>query len=187
MVRSFDGSPVDEDELDELCAQALWAPTAGNSVGVRFYTLSASSIVGYFEHATDELWRERSRRSDGLRRAGAVVLVTDRAQDYLARYGEGDKTNSGLSDRSAWPLPYWHTDAAMATMALLLLIEEHGWQATIWGNFRNDEAVLRWAGVDDEELFCSLLIGHGDESDVTSKSLERDVPSRRERVRRLKP
>ncbi|HEY5111660.1 MAG TPA: nitroreductase family protein [Acidimicrobiales bacterium] len=187
MIRSFDGTPVDEVVLDELCAQALWAPTAGNSAGVRVYTLGASSVVGYFQHATDELWRERSRRSDGLRRAGAVVLVTDRAQDYVARYGEDDKAKSGLSDRTAWPVPYWHTDAAMATMALLLLIEEHGWQATIWGNFRNDEAVLRWAGIVDEELFCSILIGHGDENNVASKSLERDVPTRRERVRRLNP
>jgi nitroreductase len=187
MVRSFDGTLVDETELDQLCTQALWAPTAGNAAGVRFYTLGASSLEGYFHHATDERWRERSRRSEGLRRAGAVVLVTDRVQDYLARYSEADKIDSGLNEQSAWPLPYWHTDAAMATMALLLLIEERGWQATIWGNFRNDDAVLRWAGVSDEELFCSILVGHGDGDDETSKSLNRTVPTRSERVKRLNP
>src|ERR1019366_10562302 len=98
-------------------------------------------------------WRQRTRRSEGLLRAGAVVLVPTLAQDYLARYGEADKVSSGLSERSAWPLPYWHTDAAMATMALLLLLEESDWQATIWGNFRNADAVLEWAGIEDEELF----------------------------------
>jgi len=32
----------------------------------------------------------------------------------------------------------------MATMALLLLIEESGWQAALWGNFRHEEEILRW-------------------------------------------
>jgi nitroreductase len=187
MVRSFDGTPTEKSWLDELCAEALWAPTAGNSAGVRLYTLGASSVEGFFEHATDERWRERSRRSEGLRRAGGVVLVTDRVQDYLSRYGEADKANSGLSDRSTWPLPYWHTDAAMAAMALLLLIEESGWQATLWGSFRHDEAILKWAGIEDEELFCSILVGRGDDGDVASSSLSRVVPTRHERVRRLNP
>lgn len=187
MTRSFDGTPVDETWLDELCAQALWAPTAGNSAGVRLYTLGAEYVETYFEQATDEAWRQRERRSDGLRRAGGVVLVTSRAQDYLARYGEGDKAHSGLGERSAWPVPYWTTDAAMATMALLLLIEESGWQSTLWGSFRNADAVMRWAGIDDEELFGTVLIGRGDGADVTSSSLRRAVPSRSDRVRRLTP
>jgi nitroreductase len=187
MTRSFDGTPVDETWLDELCARALWAPTAGNSAGVRLYTLGARYVAAYFEHATDEAWRERARRSEGLRRAGGVILVTSRAQDYLARYGESDKADSGLSERSAWPLPYWHTDAAMAAMALLLLIEEGGWQSTLWGSFRNNDAVMRWAGIDSEELFGAVLIGRGDGADVPSSSLRRAVPSRSDRVRRLTP
>ena len=50
----------------------------------------------------------------------------------------------------------------MATMALLLLIEEGGWQATLWGNFRNDEQVLAWAGVQEEKLFGFVLVGGED-------------------------
>ena len=187
MVRSFDGSPVDQDRLDECCAQALRAPTAGNSAGVRMYTVGAGDVAGYFNVATDELWRSGARRSPGLQRAGAIVLVTSRPQDYLSRYAESDKSFSGLSERADWPVPYWHTDAAMATMALLLLIEENGWQATLWGNFRNSEAVLAWAHVDDEDLFATVLIGRGDGADVASASLERDVPSRASRVRRVTP
>jgi len=187
MTRSFDGTPVDPIWLDDVCAQALLAPTAGNSAGVRLYTLSAQHVTAYFRHATDETWRKNSRRSEGLQRAGGVVLVTARVQDYLARYAEADKAYAGLSARSSWPLPYWHTDAAMATMALLLLLEEGGWQATIWGNFRNADAVLEWAGIEDEELFCSLLIGHGDGQDEMSNSLRRVVLPRPERVRRLEP
>ena len=187
MTRSFDGTPVDDAWLDDLCAEALWSPTAGNSAGVRLYTLGAEHVAAYVNVASDEAWRASSRRYEGILRAGAAVLVTTRPQDYLSRYGETDKIASGLSDRSNWLLPYWHTDAAMATMALLLLLEESDWQATIWGNFRNNDAVLRWAGIDDEELFATVFIGRSDGEDAASSSLNRRVPSRSQRVRRLAP
>jgi nitroreductase len=185
MSRSFDGTPVDLAWLEDRCADALWAPTAGNAAGVRLHVIDATHVKEFLEVATDAQWRETSRRYEGLSRAGAVVLVTSRPEDYLARYAESDKSTSGLSQRDAWPLPYWHTDAAMATMALLLLLEESGWQATIWGNFRHDAAVREWAGLGEDELFASVLIGRGDANDVRSSSLERDVPARRERVRRI--
>jgi nitroreductase len=187
MTRSFDGTAVDEGWLDQLCASALWAPTAGNSAGVRFYTLGPSYIDDYLAVATDAEWRERSRRYEGLRRAGAIVLVTARVSDYLQRYGEDDKAESALSEESAWPLPYWHTDAAMATMALLLLLEESGWQAALWGNFRHGDAVLKWLDVRGEELFATMFIGRGDGNDLPSASLARPIPSRQARVKRLTP
>ena len=185
MTRSFDGTPVDDAWLDQLCADALWSPTAGNCAGVRLYTVGAKDVASYVEVASDEAWRARSRRYEGILGAGAAVLVTSRPQDYLARYAEPDKITSGLGDVENWPLPYWHTDAAMATMALLLLLEEGGWHATIWGNFRNNDAVARWAGFEDEELFATVFIGRSDNKDATSSSLERNVPPRLERVRRL--
>jgi chromosome condensin MukBEF MukE localization factor len=77
------------------------------------------------------------------------------------------------------------SDAAMATMALLLLIEEDGWQASLWGSFRNAPQVLEWAGIAHDELFATVLVGRADGNDVASRSLERDVPSRVSRVRRI--
>ncbi|MHB1088530.1 MAG: nitroreductase family protein [Acidimicrobiales bacterium] len=187
MVRSFDGTPVDLDWLDRICATALWSPSAGNSAGVRMHTVGHELLPQYFEVATDEQWRSGARRALGLQRAGAVVLVTARPQDYLARYGEPDKSSSGLDDERAWPLPYWHADAAMATMSLLLLIEEDGWQATLWGNFRHGEDVLDWARISDETLFGAVLVGRGDGNDPPSASLQRPVPARAQRVRRVAP
>jgi len=67
-------------------------------------------------------------------------------------------------------------------MSLLLLLEEIGLAATLWGNFRNEEAVLSWAGISDECLFATILLGRGDGLDTRSASLDRPVPSRRERV-----
>jgi len=187
MVRSFNGTPVDQTWLDHTCATALWAPTAGNSAGVRFSTISSTDVASFFLVATDEEWRRTSRRYEGLARAGAVVLVSVRVNDYLERYRESDKRGANLFERDAWPLPYWHADAAMATMALLLLLEEAGLKATIWGRFRHHDEILRWAGIHDEELFCSVLVGYADGQDTTSASLRRSVPSRHERVRRVRP
>jgi len=41
--------------------------------------------------------------------------------------------------------------------------------------------------VKDEELFATILIGRSDGNDVASKSLQREVPSRSNRVRRVQP
>lgn len=187
MVRSFDGTPVDLDTLENWCADALWAPSAGNSAGVRMHTIGREDVDSYFQVATDLEWRLSARRAPGLLRAGAVVLVTTRPQDYLSRYDEPDKASSGLAVEDAWPIPYWHTDAAMATMALLLLIEESGLKATLWGNFRHGDDVLAWAGIHDELLFGTVLLGRSDGNDVASASLNRNVPTRRERIRRVRP
>lgn len=186
MVRSFSGAPVDDALLRGLCETALWSPTAGNAAGVRFSIVPHEGVATFFTVATDEEWRTTSPRYDGLARAGAVVLVTTRPQDYESRYQAPDKVNSGLGERDAWPVPYWHGDAAMATMSLLLLLENSELQATLWGNFRRDQDILTWAGHVDEKLFASILIGYGDGNDHRSASLERPVPSRAERVRLLK-
>jgi hypothetical protein len=151
------------------------------------HTVGPDHVDGYFAVATDASWRTSARRAPGLMRAGSVVLVTSLRSQYLARYGESDKSSSGLDDESSWPIPYWHTDAAMATMALLLLLEESGWQATLWGNFRNESAVLAWAGIEHQDLFGSVLIGRGDGDDVASTSLDREVLSREARVRPVTP
>jgi hypothetical protein len=187
MVRSFDGTSIDERQLDDLCAQSLWAPTAGNAAGVRMHVVSHALVGDYFHVATDEEWRKSARRAPGLQRASAVVLVTSMRSAYLDRYGEDDKRSSGLSDENSWPVPYWHTDAAMATMALLLLLEERGLAATLWGNFRREVEILRWANIEGEDLFASVLLGHADGNDIASASLERDVPTRSSRVTRVEP
>jgi hypothetical protein len=185
MVRSFDATPVDPAWLEQLCLDALRAPTAGNAAGVRMRVVSPERLEEYFAVATDESWRSSSSRFPGLARAGGAVLVSARVEDYLTRYAEPDKAASGLADRDAWPVPYWYVDAAMATMALLLLIEESAWQATIWGNFRHSARVLEWAGAGDEALVATVLVGRADGADSPTTSSNRDVAPRRERVTRI--
>ena len=184
MTRSFTGDPVDLDALTRACALALRAPTAGNCGGVRMTVVGPESVTGYLERATDPEWRAASRRVGGLSRAGALVVVTSRPTDYSTRYGEPDKAASGLSDRDAWVVPYWHGDAGMATMALLLLVQDAGLGAALWGNFRHEDRVLEWLDAPGESLFATVFVGHPDRLDPPSSSRRRVVPSPAERVRR---
>jgi nitroreductase len=185
MVRSFDGSAVDLDLLEGLCATALLAPTAGHSAGVRMRVVAPARLDDLLEAATDAAWRATSTTLDGIARAGAAVVVSSRVGDYLARYAEPDKAGSGLERAEAWPVPYWHADAAMATMALLLLLEEAEIQAGLWGNFRHERRVLDLVGASDELLLALVFVGRGDGADARSASLRRTVPRRRERVTRI--
>ncbi len=185
MTRSFDGSPVELDWLVGACETALLAPTAGHSAGVHLSVVGHEHVGEYLEVATDPEWRERSARYAGWARAGGLVLVSSSVSAYLGRYGEPDKAAAGLAVRDNWPVPYWHGDAAMATMALLLLVEEAGLGAGLWGAFRNVGAVRDWAGLGDDELFATVFVGSPDGRDRPSASLARAVPTRAERVRTI--
>ena len=183
MVRSFDGSAPSHETLAKWAELALLAPTAGNSAGVRLVVIEGGAVADYFAAATDQTWRSTAQRSAGLQRAGAVVAAFSCPSLYTARYGESDKATSGLSDVNAWTVPYWHTDAAMAVMQLLLLIEHDEWSACFWGNFRNEPQVRDLCELSDEwQLFGTVLIGNDDGNDRQSASLRRDVSSRAQRV-----
>jgi nitroreductase len=176
MVRSFDGTPVPVADLHAWSLLALRAPTAGNSQGVGFTIVPSERVPAFFSAATDEAWRADAPRAPHLQRAGAVVLSWSEPTAYTSRYREEDKVASGLGDSAAWPVPYWHTDAAMATMALLLLVEEAGWGATLWGAFRNQAAIAslaKWP--EGRELFASIVIGRPDGHDRPSSSLRRPL------------
>lgn len=186
MVRSFTGAPVDEDQLAAMCADSLRAPTAGNTAGVSLTIVPHPSMSAFFDVATDTTWRASAPRAAGLARAGAAVLVLTQPAAYAARYREPDKDDPELGDPAGWPIPYWHADAAMATFALLLLIEDAGWAATFWGAFRHTDAIRRWADAPaGDELFGTVLLGHADGRDRRSGSLDRPVLARADRVRRL--
>jgi nitroreductase len=189
MVRSFDGSAVDEEQLTKLFEESLRAPTAGNARGISWVLgIGSPAVRDYFLASTDATWRSNSARFAGLARASAVALCVMEPDRYVQRYGESDKVSSGLgSDPSAWPLPYWVGDAGAATMAALLLLEAQGLSASFLGAFRNhDEIQDTFALPRAQQIYGAVLIGRPDNGDHRSPSLDRPGPSRSERVVRYR-
>jgi nitroreductase len=68
----------------------------------------------------------------GMRRAPLIVTALSNKETYLDRYAEPDK---GWTDRdeSRWPVPYWHIDAGMAALLMLLTAVDAGLGACFFG------------------------------------------------------
>ena len=119
MVRRFLPEPVDESVVYAMLDLARRGPSAGNSQGVDFVAL-----IGPEE--TERFWSARGARAYWDRvfptvvDAPVVVIPLADSGTYLRRYSEPDKAEAGLQEAAAWPVPYWLTDTAMATMTLLL-------------------------------------------------------------------
>jgi nitroreductase len=186
MTRAFDGSAVDETQVVSLCEEAMRAPTAGHARGVDAVVLpGAAGVDAYLAAATEERWRARSPRAAGLAAAGAAVVVVCDPGAYAARYAESDKASSGLGDPSAWPVPYWHGDAAFFTMALLVLAEDAGLAACFLGAFRRrDEVLAAVRAPAGRELFGAVLLGGAAPAQVPSASTSRPGRTRAQRVHR---
>lgn len=154
MTRNFTGAPLDRALLDALLSDALAAPSAGNTQGRDLVVLEGPAETGSFWNATtDEAWRKRSRRFEGLSRAPVVVLAFSDPDAYAERYREPDKARRGGA--IDWVVPYWHVDAAFLVMTLLLGAADRGIGAAFLGNFRGEESLrdvlgvplgMRWLG-----------------------------------------
>jgi nitroreductase len=184
MTRAFDGTELSAAHVATLCSDAVRAPTAGNARGVDLVVLAGRrGVAQYLGAATDPAWTDRSGRAGGFAAAGAAVAVVCDPTTYAERYADTDKSESGLSDLGAWPVPYWYGDAAFATMALLLLAESDGLASCFLGAFRRHEDVLALVGAPSTaRLFGAVLLGNAAVSQTPSTSLARPGPTRSARV-----
>ena len=155
MTRNFEPAALDRPLVDGLLADALAAPSAGNTQGREFVVLEGSPQTDTFWQATtDAGWRARSRRYEGLSRAPVVVLAFSDPDAYVERYAEPDKQPADGVEVE-WVVPYWHVDASFAVMSLLLGATDRGIGAAFLGNFRGETelkrvldvpARMRWLG-----------------------------------------
>lgn len=144
MVRRYDPAPLEPGLLDRIVANALRAPSAGFSQGWAFLVLEERADVDLFWEATspdpgaDNAWLR------GMRSAPHVVVPLAHKDAYLDRYAEPDK---GWTDRdeARWPIPYWYTDTAMATLLMLLTATDEGLGACFFGVPGERHASLRQA------------------------------------------
>jgi nitroreductase len=185
MVRSFSAEPVDDSVVTEILTAALRAPSAGNTGGTAWVVLQGEAETAqYWDATTDAAWRSASPRWEGLRRAPVILLAYSSAPSYVERYGEPDKVASGLgAGIETWPVPYWTGDAAFGVMTVLLGAVDAGLGACLLGNFRGEEPLGAALAVPAGwRLFGAVVLGHPDEGDHRSASLDRARPEHNDRL-----
>ena len=134
MVRRYSSRPVGTPSVDRLLRNALRAPSAGYSQGWAFLVLDQRADVDLFWDVTTP--PDRGAEPDswlrGMRTAPVVIVPLSSKTAYLDRYAEADK---GWTDRaeSRWPVPYWHVDAGMASLLMLLTAVNEGLGACFFG------------------------------------------------------
>jgi nitroreductase len=188
MVRSFSAEPVGPGVVDRILRDALRSPTAGNSGGTAWVVLEGPDQTAvYWGATTDDGWQARNRtRHEGLRRAPVILLAYSCANIYVARYGEKDKSASGLGEGAdRWPVPYWTGDAAFGVMVALLGAVDAGLGACVLGAFRGESELGHRIGTPEGwRLFCAVALGKPDRHDVPSASIDRPRPHPAERIHR---
>ena len=133
MVRNYSSEPVDPDVVDRVLAAGHRAPSAGNSAGWAFLVLdSPGDVARYWRATAGDRVDAPDRWLRGMMTAPVLVVPLGSKDAYLDRYAEPDK---GWTDRdeARWPVPYWHTDAAMAAMLMLLTATDEGLGACFFG------------------------------------------------------
>jgi hypothetical protein len=102
-----------------------------------------------------------------MMRAPVVVVPCSVRRAYLDRYAEPDKKGSARAgrDEAGWSMPYWHLDAAMASLLILQTATDAGLGACFFGLVpERIGAVRRTLGLPDEadapEPIGAITIGH---------------------------
>lgn len=175
MVRSFTDEPVEAAVLDGLLADALRAPSAGNSQGTDLVVLEGPEQTALFWDTTLPPDRRASFAWPGLLRAPVLVIPLADPTRYVARYAEADKASTGLGQGAdAWPVPYWTVDTAFVAMSLLHGVVDAGLGALFFGIFRNEARLLSRLGIpDDRRPVGVIAIGHPDGADGPGRSSDR--------------
>ena len=174
MTRNFQEVPLERSVVDGLLAEALAAPSAGNTQGREFVVLEGPEQTDrYWQSTTDAAWRARSRRYEGMSRAPVVILPFSDPDAYVDRYAEPDKVRSD-GDEVEWVVPYWHVDASFAVMTLLLAAADRGIGGAFLGNFRGEAALKDELGVPAQLCWLgAVLLGHAMLPDPPSTSAAR--------------
>jgi len=126
MVRNFDEREVPPDVVELLLASAVRAPSAGFTQGWDLLVLAGPEQTGRFWAASAPADDGRARsRWPGVLRAPLLIVALSSESAYRARYAESDKSKAGLAE-GPWPVPYWHVDAAFASLLVLLTAVDEG-------------------------------------------------------------
>jgi nitroreductase len=176
MIRDYSDAPVDPAIIDRALENATRAPSAGFSQGWAFLVLDQPEDVRRFWVAQIDDMAEPDSWLAGMMRAPVVILPCSSKAAYLDRYAEPDK---GWTDRdeARWPMPFWHMDAAMASLLILQTATDEGLGACFFGVFREPEVRREFAIPDRYDPVGVITLGHRADSTGAAGS-----PTRRART-----
>jgi nitroreductase len=163
MVRNYREDPVDPAIVDRALRNATHAPSAGFSQGWGFLVLDTPADVRRWWQVTtdaDDL-ADPDDWLTGMMRAPVVIVPCSSKTTYLRRYAEQDKGWVD-QDEAHWPVPFWHMDAAMASLLILQTAVDAGLGACFFGIPVEKEAAVRAAfGIDaDFDPVGVITLGH---------------------------
>jgi nitroreductase len=97
----------------------------------------------------------------GMMRAPVVVVPCSSKRTYLERYAQDDKGWTD-QDEARWPVPFWHMDAAMASLLILQTATDAGLGSAFIGIPPDREAAVRreFGIPDDHDPVGVVTIGH---------------------------
>jgi len=144
MVRNYADEPVDAAVIDRALRNATRAPSAGFSQGWGFLLLDTPDDVRRYWVATADSIDDPDQWLRGMMRAPVVVVPCSSKSAYLERYAEPDKGWVD-EDEARWPVPFWHMDAAMASLLILQTAVDAGLGGCFFGIPPEKEAAVREA------------------------------------------
>jgi len=163
MVRNYADRPVDPAVVERALRNATHAPSAGFSQGWAFLLLDTPADVRrWWEVTTDP--DDLDAPDDwltGMMRAPVVIVPCSSKAAYLQRYAEHDKGWTDL-DEARWPMPFWHMDAAMASLLILQTAVDAGLGACFFGiPVEKEQAVRTEFGIHpDFDPVGVITLGH---------------------------
>jgi nitroreductase len=171
MIREYADTPVDPAFIDRALSNAVRAPSAGFSQGWAFLVLDQPTDVTRFWEVSTTPGELPDSWLSGMQTAPVVIIPCSSKAAYLSRYAEPDKGWTD-EDEARWPVPFWHMDAAMASLLILLTAVDEGLGACFFGIEPHHDAAVReaFAIPDDFDPVGAITLGHRATEELPSGS-----------------
>ena len=168
MTRRFEPEAPPRQLVDRVLAAARSAPSAGNTQSVSLLLLEGEQAARFWALTRPEA------RARLTQLPPVIVLPMVSKQEYLARYAEPDKRETGRDREDGWPQPYWLIDCAFAAMTILLAATAEGLGCWFFGIYAGEDALKVELGIPrEQQLIGAIGLGYPVARQVRSPSLAR--------------
>ena len=172
MVRHFTDEDVSREAVARLIETAQHAPSAGFSQGVSFVVVTDAENRRKIADLAGQEHYTAMGLDPFVSEAPVQIVVCTSEKVYKDRYREPDKKPDPEAEEQEWPVPYWHTDAGMALVLILLAAVNEGLAGAFVGVWQQPE-LQQLLGIPEDFLPIGVaMIGHGS-ADKKSPSLKR--------------